>query len=209
MKTNDFDRGAPGLFPVPVIPALVAAALSAVALLVAALSAILLVACSSPVSEEFYDAGVLPDDYFRMELPAAGSGGGIRIIVSPDFGESREFRPFGSESVLLEFRKNRPAAVLAYLPGNEKPSGAIYPYTEELDGRDGFAAEILWELYNEGGCLTESEKENVRLFNWHKLIEAMREQDNSWLIDSDKVKAAILSGKFTKSKIKKWVKKPS
>ena len=209
MKTNDFDRGSPGFFPVPVIPALVAAALSVVALIAAALSALLFVACSSPVSEEFYDAAVLPDDYFRMELPAAGAGGEIRLIISPDFGESREFRPAGGEAVLLEFRKNRPAAVLAYLPGSPRPSGAIYPYTEELDGRDGFAAEILWELYNEDRGYTESEKENVRLFNWHKLIEALREQDDPWLVDSDKVKAAILSGKFTKSKKKKWVKKPS
>ncbi len=212
MKTNDFDRGTPGFFPVPVIPALVAAALSAVALFVAALSALLLVACSSPVSEEFYDAGVLPDDYFCMKLPSgstADTGGQLRLIVSPDFGESREFRPSGGETVLLEFRKNRPAAVLAYLPGRPKPSGAIYPYTEELDERDGFAAEILWELYNEEGGCTEAEKENVRLFNWHKLIEALREQENPWLVDSDKVKEAIRAGKFTKSKIKKWVKKPS
>ena len=177
-------------------------------LIAAALSALLFVACSSPACEELCDAGVLPDDYFPMRLPAAPDGQ-LRLIVSPDFGESRESRPAGGEAVLLEFRKNRPAAVLAYLPGNPKPSGAIYPYTEELDGRDGFAAEILWELYNEGGGCTEAEKENVRLFNWHKLLEALREQEDPWLVDSEKVKDAIRAGKFTKSKIKKWVKKPS
>lgn len=209
MKIHYTDRNTPGFFPVPVIPALVAAALSVVALLVAALSALLLVACSSPVSEDLCDAAVLPADYFRMELPAAGAGGEIRLIVSPDFGESREFHPSGGEAVLLEFRKNRPAAVLAYLPGSPRPSGAIYPYTAGFDERDGFAAEILWELYNEDEGYAESEKENVRLFNWHKLLEALREQEVPWLVDSGKIKEAILAGKFTKSKIKKWVGKPS
>lgn len=169
------------------------------------------VSCSSPVSGLCAsEADGLPVDYFRMELPAAGGtdpgGGLIRLFVSPDFGEGKELYLPGGRGVLLEFRKNRPAAVLAYPAGAERPSGAIYPYTAALEEQDGFAAEILWELYHEGGTMTETEREHVRLFNWHKLLEALREQDDPWLLDSEKVKEAIRAGKFSKSKLKKWVK---
>ncbi len=110
---------------------------------------------------------------------------------------------------MFEFRKNRPAAVLAYLSSACRPYGAIYPYTERLEAKDGFAAEILWELYNDGMADTEEEKENIRRFNWHKLLEALRELENPWLVDSEKVKESIRDGKFSKGKIKKWIKKPS
>lgn len=174
------------------------------------------VSCSSPVSGFCAsEADGLPVDCFRMELPAGGqpaaggadSGGGlIRLFVSPDFDEGWELSLPGGQTVLLEFRKNRPAAVLAYPAGAARPYGAIYPYTAVLEAKDGFAAEILWELYHEGGTMTETEREHVRLFNWHKLLEALREQEDPWLVDSEKVKDAVRAGKFSKSKIKKWVK---
>lgn len=175
------------------------------------------VSCSSPVAGLCASgADGLPVDYFRMELPAVSGqpaaggsdpdGGLVRLFVSPDFDEGRELYLPGGQGVLLEFRKNRPAAVLAYPAGAARPYGAIYPYTAVLEAKDGFAAEILWELYHEGGTMTETEREHVRLFNWHKLLEALREQDDPWLVDSEKVKDAVRAGKFSKSKIKKWVK---
>lgn len=146
--------------------------------------------------------------------PVGASGPGCtafpaRILVSSDFGVSRELYLDWGELARLEFQKNRPAAVLAYIPTASRPYGAIYPYTTVLDDRDGFVAEILWELYNEGKDFSEEEKDNVRLFNWHKLLEALREMEDPWLVDSEKIKAAVRSGKFSKSKIKSWVKKPS
>ena len=173
------------------------------------------VSCSSPVSGLCAsEADGLPVDYFRMELPAGGQPGGgtssggdlLRLFVSPDFGEGKELYLPGGQGVLLEFRKNRPAAVLAYPSGAARPSGAIYPYTAVLEEKDGFAAELLWELYHEGGTMMETEREHVRLFNWHKLLEALRELDDPWLLDSGKIKEAIRAGKFSKSKLKKWVK---
>ncbi len=164
------------------------------------------VSCSSPLVE-FADYGEsgLPADRFRMELPAE-TRDQLRIIDSPDFNECREQYLGGGQIVMFEFRKNRPAAVLAYLPSAGRPYGAIYPYTERFEAKDGFAAEILWELYNGGVPCTEKEKENVRLFNWHKLMSALRELEDPWLVDSEKVKDAIRDGKFSKGKLKTWVK---
>ena len=163
--------------------------------------------CSSPLSG-FSDGPTdgLPADCFRMALP---SGDRLRLIVAPDFGVCRERSLAGGQEVLLEFKKNQCAAVLAYLPSAPRPYGAIYPYTEELLEKDGFAAEILCELYLGGESFSEEERENVRRFNWHKLLEALRELDDPWLIDGEGVKAAIRAGKFSKSKIRQWVKESS
>ena len=218
MKEHESERGLPAFFRAG-LPPLYAALLLAVALLLSALALPLLASCSSPVDTGLDDMEEveLPDDRFQMELAVAtgqgtgsqDSGGGpVRIIVSPDFAVSRERYATLGQQLQLEFKKNRPAAVLAYLPSKPRPAGAIYPYTTRFQEKDGYAAEILWELYNEDAC-TEAEKENVRMFNWHKLLEALREQDDPWLVDSERIKEAIRSGKFSKSKIKKWVKKPS
>ncbi|MBQ9539790.1 MAG: hypothetical protein IJU95_11045 [Treponema sp.] len=168
------------------------------------LLALMISSCSSPVDLGMSDieSVELPEDCFMMQLP---SDNPIRLVVAPDFSVCRERYCEGLSTVMLEFRKNRPAAVLAYLPSSPRPYGAIYPYTDKLEGKDGYAAEILLELYSEPSC-TEQEKENIRLFNWHKLMELLREQDDPWLVDSDKIKEAIKSGKFSKSKIKKWAK---
>ncbi|MBP5158214.1 MAG: hypothetical protein ILP18_10135 [Treponema sp.] len=208
MKMKECTRGCPAFFP------------ASVAVFAAAVLA--LTSCSSPVDVCLSDSETaqLPAACFLVELPISPAGlsavsgaetGGfpVRVVLASDFGVCRELYLDWGERARLEFKKNQPAAVLAYLPTATRPYGAIYPYTSALDDRDGFAAEILWELYNEGGSFSEAERENVRLFNWHKLLDALREQEDPWLVDSEKIKEVVKSGKFSKSKIKNWVKKPS
>ncbi len=138
-------------------------------------------------------------------MVAAESSRFSRYVCAPFVEESYER---SGEVFSLEVYENTPAAVLAYPRGGGMPLGTIYPFGGGMDEAGGFAATVLYELYNPSQgerARTEEECQNILLFNWPKFIDAVREKSLKiplWQLDRKKIEAAVLSGSFRKSDIK-------
>ncbi len=81
-------------------------------------------------------------------------------------------------------------------------SGTIFPFQSNLDIWGGFAAQIYIRL------ILQSEKkieayEYSQKFNWNKLINKIREYENPYELDMDKIICDIASRNFSAYSVKK------
>ncbi len=178
--------------------------IAAVQLLLCALVA----GCSSPAFDDAETVSVV----IPRSLPEAQTGT-WKLVCADSFGDCRETELQALDAALATFARNSPAAILAYPLAADKsplgqPLGAIYPFSTELDERNGFAASVLCSLYNPADGIYSAEiAENIRHFNWPKFMELCASYDDPWLIQEERIKEAIRKGRFKKTDIKIDVKK--
>ncbi|MCR5317812.1 MAG: hypothetical protein K6E22_06245 [Treponema sp.] len=127
-----------------------------------------------------------------------------------------ESLPSGS-TIQVQVCKNRVASFLAE-PANKlctsaendggkgtvRASGAIFPLNKELSVQNGFAASVLYSLYEGSSCGdAKGVQEFLTLFNWQKFEQTCLEKSSDpWLLDKERIMRAISSGKFKKSDIR-------
>lgn len=173
--------------------------------LMLAVSVFYFLGCSSPHLSENESIGILlPSTYEGKEVCT------WNIKYCCNVKEHKQ--TYATNKVFIPLKKNEVSAVLAYptFAQSEQqatPLGLIYPYSLQLNQKDGFTSLILYELYSEPELQVETVEKNVKLFNWQKLMEACREYDNPWLLQEDRIKKAIKKGSFKKSDIKLKKKK--
>jgi hypothetical protein len=120
-----------------------------------------------------------------------------------------------AKSATFVFEKNRCSPVLFY-PLNTgsiryfKPAGCIYPFSNHATWDGGFGAELLFDLLtkpNDGYSSTELRSFCGR-FNWARFqtevadLCAGESVFNPWEMDTEKLKTALTSGKFSKTRLK-------
>ena len=130
-----------------------------------------------------------------------GSGGGG--VYSPTLILGQDGTDFS-----LEMQKNCVSALLAYpvVDGEvQKPLGAIYPYSKNLNTAGGFCAYIVDRLYR-GSVGTEKvqAEDFISRFNWTAFYSLclQKGEDNIWNLDSERIISKITSGRFSKNDIK-------
>ncbi len=114
-------------------------------------------------------------------------------------GEAEEnFFLEAGQKVECEFDRNKPTSLLAYLDGEERPLGAIYPYSIRLQEKDGFAASVLYSLYCQSKQGGEETAYFLCRFNWQKFMESCRQKaEDPWSLDKERIMKAIASGHFS------------
>lgn len=168
------------------------------------------VSCSSPVTGEGDTVRYVAPDTEKLVISAdeckkAHTGEDFFIVWSSCPGESLTFAwpKSAGQNFSVLIKKNAVTAVLAYPESGGKPWGAIYPYSQSLSKIDGFAANILYEMYNSTDVQNdETIASNMMLFNWQKMMEGCQGFEDPWKLDEDKIKKAVKSGKFKKSDLK-------
>lgn len=76
--------------------------------------------------------------------------------------------------------------------------GTIYPFSNRLTKQDAFASDILQTLYfcsKESGSSSQLDNYLAR-FNWERFLEKIREKENPWNLDRQKILSSIASGTF-------------
>jgi hypothetical protein len=120
-----------------------------------------------------------------------------------------------AKSATFVFDKNRCSPVLFY-PLNAdsiryfKPAGCIYPFSNQATWDGGYGTELLFDLLtkpNDGYSSTELRSFCER-FNWARFqtevadLCAGESGFNPWEMNKEKLKTALVSGKFSKTTLK-------
>ena len=121
--------------------------------------------------------------------------------------------PSGS-TIRAEVCKNRVASFFAEpvfhssanmeSKGIPRPTGAIFPLNRELSFQNGFAASVLYSLYQGASSGNAKDvQEFLTRFNWQKFEQTCLEKSaDPWLLDKERIMKAISSGKFKKSDVR-------
>ncbi|MBQ5492119.1 MAG: hypothetical protein IIT68_08735 [Treponema sp.] len=81
-----------------------------------------------------------------------------------------------------------------------KPYGMIIPYTNSLNQKDGFSAELLRALYVSAQNGTPAQVQNyLSRFDWVRFMQTCRTYEDPWLLDKERLMKAIAGGSFKKS----------
>lgn len=117
-----------------------------------------------------------------------------------------------SETVALEFAKNRPTPVLVYLAvdGYEDilPAGAIYPVNKSgstltASWLNGTSAQVLFDILTKADQPQKDAQHLCNYFNWQKLQEEFAKRvDEPWLVDREAIATKICTGAFSVSVLK-------
>ena len=97
------------------------------------------------------------------------------------------------KSITLRLPRNEPCCIIATPVTKKpffKPAGTIYPYSQKITWSGGYAVKIYNTIPEHGQ------------FNWEKLLDALEECPNPWLLDSQKVLEGIAFHNFNANKLK-------
>ncbi|MCH5294305.1 MAG: hypothetical protein J1F14_00165 [Treponema sp.] len=115
------------------------------------------------------------------------------------------FKAPGGKRVEMTAHKSRVCAVLA-VPVNAYPSewgtGAIYPYSDDFSEQDTFAANVAVSLYMASENSAYDTREYLSFFNWKRFMEALRDCEDPWLLNKEKIMQDIARGSFTLNSIR-------
>ncbi len=143
---------------------------------------------------------------FSMETEDDGVSGctqafDVFCVSSPDLEQYARVEG-GCRSIQFSVPRNYVSAVLGYpvVDGfRQRPVGAVYPYSCQMDVTGGFVAEVLARIYrlSEGGGV----QDYVARFNWQRLYDECAVYEDPWVLDMDRIVKSIAKGSFRKSDI--------
>ena len=125
----------------------------------------------------------------------------VFCVSSPELESHLRVNP-GCRSLPFSVPKNYVSAILAYPVADgfrQRPVGAVYPYSCQMDVTGGFVAEVLARIYrlSEGGGV----QDYVARFNWQRLYDECAVYEDPWVLDMDRIVKSIAKGSFRKSDI--------
>lgn len=142
---------------------------------------------------------------FRFDFTAENNGAGWKIYVysqgKPDFSSCLEpDAETDGQILLLNFEHNAPTPVIAQNLKTGQKLGAIYPYSHQLTSSGAFCADVLFRIYLQTyNADYEQIKENIRYFNWAKLLETCEKIQDLEQTDPGYIASRIVQGKFRKN----------
>lgn len=153
----------------------------------------------------------LPDKAFVNELCILDCFQCWKIsYIDYNLQEKTIFAKPDCKKITLELSSEFPCPILAAPVLNLKEksielkaAGAIFPYKKELSWQEGFASNLLLDIYKK-----EKKSNNLEQacklcssFNWEKFIQLCSSFNNPWLINQDKIILALKNKKFSANSV--------